>query len=77
MGRKSRAISRREFLKRGALGLGAILSPSIARLSWAASKERITIYNSSVTDSLNPYNHSSSPIYGIWQHIMEPLVEVG
>ena len=76
--KESGGINRRQFIRRSAtLGLGAILSPSIARLSWAASKERITIYNSSVTDSLNPYNHSSSPIYGIWQHIMEPLVEVG
>ncbi len=74
---KNRAISRRRFLKQSAAaGLGSILAPSLSRLSWAASKERITIYNSSVTDTLNPYNHSSSPIYGMWQHIFEPLVEV-
>ena len=24
---------------------------------------------------MHPYRHSSSPIYGNWQHIMEPLVE--
>jgi peptide/nickel transport system substrate-binding protein len=42
----------------------------------AASKERITILSSSLTDTLNPYNHSGSLIYGMWQHIFEPLVEV-
>ena len=35
----------------------------------------MTIFHSSVADSINPYNHSSSPIYGNWQHVMEPLVE--
>ena len=35
----------------------------------------MTIYHTSVADSINPYNHSSSPIYGHWQHVMEPLVE--
>jgi peptide/nickel transport system substrate-binding protein len=71
------AITRRDFLRQSAAaGVGAILASSLSRLSWAASKERITIYNSSVTDALNPYNHSSSPIYGLWQHIFEPLVEV-
>jgi peptide/nickel transport system substrate-binding protein len=71
------AMNRREFLRRGAtLGLGALAAPRLAGMAWAASKERITIYNSSVTDTLNPYNHSSSPIYGMWQHIYEPLVEV-
>ena len=34
------------------------------------------IYHSSVADSIHPYNHSSSPIYGNWQHVIEPLVEL-
>ncbi len=72
-GKKS-GMNRREFLKQSAtLGLGVLALP---RFSFAASKDRVTILNSSVTDTLNPYNHSSSPIYGTWKHIMEPLVEV-
>ena len=41
----------------------------------AASRDRVTIFHSSVADSIHPYNHSSSPIYGNWQHVIEPLVE--
>jgi len=76
MAKKESSISRRDFLKRSAaLGVGAVVGPYIAHDGFAASKDRITIYHSSVADSLHPYNHSSSPIYGNWQHIMEPLVE--
>lgn len=76
MAKKSRGISRRDFLKRSAFaGVGALVGSYMAREGFAASRDRLTIYNSIVTDSLNPYNHSSSPIYGMWQHIMEPLVE--
>lgn len=76
MTKKKTGISRRDFLKTGAtLGAGAILAPYISRDAFAASRDRITIYHSSVADSLHPYRHSSSPIYGNWQHIMEPLVE--
>ncbi len=53
-----------------------MVAPQLPRPAWGASKDRLTILNSSVTDTLNPYNHSSSPIYGMWQHIYEPLVEV-
>ena len=76
MKKKSRGISRRDFFKTGAaLGVGAFAGPYIVRDAFAASRERITIYHSSVADSLHPYNHSSSPIYGDWQHVMEALVE--
>ena len=77
MNRKTSAVSRRDFLKRGAAaGLGLLAARPLARPAGAASKERITILSSSVTDTLNPYNHSGSLIYGMWQHIYEPLVEV-
>jgi peptide/nickel transport system substrate-binding protein len=77
MSRKKAGVSRREFLKRGAaVGLGALAAPYISRDAFAASRDRVTIYHSSVADSLHPYNHSSSPIYGNWQHIMEPLVDL-
>src|SRR5687767_14100027 len=77
MASKHRGVSRREFLKRSALaGVGAMVGPYISRDAFAASRDRVTIYHSSVADSLHPYNHSSSPIYGNWQHIMEPLVDL-
>ena len=52
-----------------------MVGPSIYRDVFAASNDRITIYHTSVADSINPYNQSSSPIYGNWQHVIEPLVE--
>jgi peptide/nickel transport system substrate-binding protein len=58
------------------LGVGAMVGPYISRDAFAASRDRVTIYHSSVADSLNPYAHSSSPIYGNWQHVIEPLVEM-
>ena len=77
MGREQSGITRREFLRQGtALGIGSLAGVGLPRGVWATSKDRIMILNSSVTDSLNLYNHSSSPIYGMWQHIFEPLVEV-
>ena len=69
-------ISRRKFLRRSAaLSVGAAVGPFILRHGLAASRDRVTIYHSSVADSMHPYDHSSSPIYGNWQHVMEPLVE--
>ena len=77
MSPKSRGIKRRDFLKGGALGgLGALLGNSIVRTSYAASKERLTILSSISLDTLHPYAYSSSPQYGIWNHMIEPLVEV-
>jgi peptide/nickel transport system substrate-binding protein len=77
MAHKRQPINRREFLKRGAAaGLGAALGPAMLGRAVAASRDRVTIFHSSVADSINPYNHSSSPIYGNWQHVMEPLVEL-
>jgi peptide/nickel transport system substrate-binding protein len=76
MTKKKAGMNRRAFLKTSAsLGAGALLAPYIARAAFAASRDRITIYHSSVADSIHPYNHSSSPIYGNWQHAIEPLVE--
>lgn len=77
MNRENSAVGRRAFLKRGAAaGFGILTAGRLARPGWAASKDRVTIFSSSVTDTLNPYNHSGSLIYGMWQHIFEPLVEV-
>ncbi|MGH7874787.1 MAG: ABC transporter substrate-binding protein, partial [Candidatus Binatia bacterium] len=76
MAKTKAGITRRDFLKRGAaLGVGAATGPLLLRDSFAATRDRVTIFHSSVADSINPYNHSSSPIYGNWQHVIEPLVE--
>ena len=77
MASKKTDVSRRKFLQRSAaLGVGAALWPGLLRRASAASRDRIVIYHSSVADSIHPYNHSSSPIYGNWQHVIEPLVEL-
>ncbi len=73
MSPKNPGIKRRDFLKGGALaGLGALLGNSIVRTSYAASKERLTILSSISLDTLHPYAYSSSPQYGIWNHMIEP-----
>jgi len=73
----SNQSSRRVFLKQSALAtLGVFLGDSLARVSYAASKERLTVLSSIGLDTLHPYAHSSSPQYGIWENMIEPLVEV-
>jgi peptide/nickel transport system substrate-binding protein len=69
--------SRRDFLKRSGLAtLGLCLGDSLISVSYAASKERLTVLSSIGLDTLHPYAHSSSPQYGIWNNMIEPLVEV-
>lgn len=76
MAKKTNAMTRRDFLRTSAaLGIGASAGPFILRTAGAASKERVTIFPTSVIDSLHPYGHSSSPMYGNWNHIIEPLIE--
>ena len=49
-------IDRREFLKRGAtLGVGTLIAPVLLRQGWAASKERVVIFQGVGLDSLHPY----------------------
>src|ERR1043166_1869732 len=70
-------IARREFLKRSAmLSIGAALGGSLVKASYAASKERLMILSSLGLDRPHPSAHSSGPQYGIWQHMIEPLVEI-
>ncbi|MGH7825738.1 MAG: ABC transporter substrate-binding protein [Candidatus Binatia bacterium] len=74
---QNNGINRREFLKQGTVaGLGVLASASWPGVSFSASKERLTILSSVSLDSLHPYAYTSSPQYGIWNHIAEPLVEV-
>ena len=70
-------VGRRDFLKQAAVaGLGVVLGNSVVRTSYAASRERLTILSSIGLDTLHPYAHSSSPHYGIWNNMIEALVEV-
>ncbi|MDZ4341103.1 MAG: ABC transporter substrate-binding protein, partial [Candidatus Binatia bacterium] len=70
-------IKRRKFLKFGALaGAGVLASASWPPLVLSANKERLTFLASVSLDSLNPYAISASPHYGIWEHMIEPLIEV-
>ena len=55
-------IDRRSFLKTSAaLAVSAAAGRYVQRNAYGASRDRVTIYHSSVADSINPYNHSSSP----------------
>src|SRR5262245_17232423 len=78
MGSQTKGIRRREFLRNSTLaGLGVLLGgASWHRSSHAASKVRLMILSSVSLSSLNPYNFSSSPEYGILNHMAESMVEV-
>ncbi len=70
-------INRRRFLKQSGLaGMAAVLGPSFVKATYAASRERLTILASVGLDTLHPYAISASPHYGIWEHMIEPLVEI-
>ena len=74
---ETKTIGRREFLKQGAVvGMAAAFGGSLVKVSYAASKERLMILSSIGLDTLHPYAHSSGPQYGIWEHMIEPLVEI-
>ena len=73
----TKSTDRRTFLKQGAtLIAGALVGPSFARTARAASKDRVVIFQGVGLDSLNPYGYSGGGISGIWQHIIEPLVQM-
>lgn len=75
MASKNGGVNRREFLKRSTIaGLG-VWAASWPKLGYAASKERVMILSSVSLDSLHPYAYTSSPQYGIWNHILEGLVQ--
>jgi len=75
--KKETQLTRRNFLKQSAaLGIGAAVGPYLRGNAFGASRDRITIYQNTGADSSNPYNQSSGSIYGNWQHVIEPLVEL-
>ena len=74
---KGQNVNRREFLKRAAgVGLGICAAPAFARRAFAASRERIVVFQGVGLDSLHPYAYSGGGISGIWQHVIEPLIEM-
>jgi len=77
MVKKPANLSRRDFLKHTtALGAGALVFPQLSRDALAASRERVTVFHNTVADSIHLYKQSSGSIYGNWQHVFEPLVEL-
>ncbi|HEU4638751.1 MAG TPA: twin-arginine translocation signal domain-containing protein, partial [Candidatus Binatia bacterium] len=53
MSKRDNKISRRNFLKgSAALGAGFITTPHLFRNAFAASRDRITIYQNTVADSI-------------------------
>ena len=77
MSKQNIEISRRDFLKTSAaLGVGALAAPYIQGNAFAATRDRVTVYQNTQADSINPYQQSSGSIYGNWQHVIEPLVEL-
>ena len=74
---RCKSLSRRRFLRQGAtIGLGNLIGPSVARMSWAASNDRVVIYQGVSLDSLHPYGYSGGGITGIWRHLIEPLIQM-
>ncbi len=68
MRRHGTAIDRRGFLRQSAaLGLGTLFAPALAPRAWAASQDRIVIYQGVSPDSLHPYGYSGGGITGIWR----------
>ena len=71
------ALDRRQFLRQSAaLGLGTLFAPNLAAKTWAATKDRIVIYQGVSLDSLHPYGYSGGGITGIWRHVIEPLIQM-
>ena len=70
-------ITRRTFLKTtAALGLGGLSVAGHARTAGAASRDRVVVFQGVGLDSLHPYGYSGGGISGIWQHVIEPLIEM-
>ena len=77
MTKRESQISRRDFLKTSAaLSVGALAAPYMHANALAATRDRVTVYQNTQADSINPYKQSSGSIYGNWQHVIEPLIEL-
>lgn len=70
-------LDRRQFLRRSAaFGLGSLFAPALVTPAWAASRDRIVIYQGVSLDSLHPYGYSGGGITHIWRHMLEPLMQM-
>src|SRR5258708_12158169 len=76
MAKKNIEISRRDFLKKSAaLGVGALAAPYIHGNAFAATRDRVTVYQNTQADSINPYQQSSGSINGNCQPVIHPLIQ--
>ena len=74
---KEATIDRRMFLtKSAAFGLGLCAAPPLTGQASAASRDRVVVFQGVGLDSLHPYAYSGGGISGIWQHVIEPLIEM-
>ena len=74
---KEQTMDRRIFLKKSAaFGMSLCAAPSMAGQASAASRDRVVVFQGVGLDSLHPYAYSGGGISGIWQHVIEPLIEM-
>jgi peptide/nickel transport system substrate-binding protein len=69
-------MTRRVFLKAAAAGIGSLSAGAYAPGVRAASRSRVVVFQGVGLDSLHPYAYSGGGISGIWQHVIEPLIEM-
>src|ERR1051325_3817660 len=69
-------ITRRVFLKTAAAGIGSLSITAYAPGLQAASSGRVVVFQGVGLDSLHPYAYSGGGISEIWQHVIEPLIEM-
>jgi peptide/nickel transport system substrate-binding protein len=68
------SFTRRDFIRQVLAAASGLAFGN--RLGWAAPpKERLVIAMSIGVESLHPYSQSSSPVYGLWGHVIEQLVD--
>ena len=73
----SAAWTRRQFLRASAaLGVAGVSTMNLTGLAHGASRNRVVVFQGVGLDSLHPYAYSGGGISGIWQHVIEPLVEM-
>ena len=77
MGANDSQLNRRQFLKSAAvLGLTGLTVAARTGTAFAASKSRVVVFQGVGLDSLHPYAYIGGGISGIWQHVIEPLIEM-
>ena len=77
MGANDSRLDRRQFLKSAAaLGLTGLTLAARTGTAFSASKNRVVVFQGVGLDSLHPYAYSGGGISGIWQHVIEPLIEM-